>query len=759
MLFLLGQRLSQLTGVEDPVERRFHVCGGVSAEPLPQRKPAERDLWEGLDRPVLREKAIGHTPHRRVALVCDAGLGKTTNMQWLAAGIAGERGGRQLPLLLRLDDSNHLDLLEQEHAKPNALLDWLAAEVARQAGGDPLRHRRALDRLQAGGRITLLIDGLDHALARPAVPGMLPRLLGSVQWRGCPVWIAGRPYAFDACWSKLFAQPEWQFLRVEPLAEPEIRFYMTRQAGGDWYDEFPAESGGLLAVPRLLQLICGIIRSAIRGAVSPRDAVRGLDLRTAADVYYRAYFERGQYDDRDSQGLLAQGLVGAAERVGLADGVAPTELNYRERVERTSILLGAIAFQMFAMNSAAERPEPNTSGADLKSIRPGVVERLREAEQGTAAEFERDLNFLRMMNNGALEFLIFREASERRLVFHDRTVQAFFAACWAMRFGTPRDRKAMRRWIVDGKGERLGGFDDFWTFAAELPDLCVDGPRWRKVFGCCYTPPQELHGQDEWVQWHRRMIYHSFRRMQARFPDTVANWRASYCRLARGNPNQQRICREIEDGFRGIPAGVCPYGADPLINRPGTPRPVAAFRMHRWQVTNEMYEEFDPHHRDSRWNDEHPLGNDDRCPVVSVTWYDAWCFAAWCGHRLPTELEWEHACRAGSETAWYFGNDDADLARHAWYWENSRFSTHPVGELAKNTNGLHDLHGNVWEWCEDRYEPGASARVLRGGGWLDDGGYCRSAFRRRLAPEDRDDGIGFRLAAVPAVGAEPGKEV
>ena len=192
------------------------------------------------------------------------------------------------------------------------------------------------------------------------------------------------------------------------------------------------------------------------------------------------------------------------------------------------------------------------------------------------------------------------------------------------------------------------------------------------------------------------------------------------------------------------------------------------FRLHEWPVTNAMYELFDPEHKKNRWKNEyndkvHPLRKktgrkgEAYCPVVNVSWYDAWCFAAWCGCRLPSDLEWEHACRAGTATRWFCGNDEAELSKYAWYdkdWQSG--STCPVENLDPNPNGLYHMHGNVWEWCEDRYEPGASARVLRGGGWYGGARGCRSADRIRFGPGHRSRHDGFRLAAVP-VGAKSGQ--
>ncbi|WP_439625147.1 SUMF1/EgtB/PvdO family nonheme iron enzyme [Gemmata sp.] len=131
--------------------------------------------------------------------------------------------------------------------------------------------------------------------------------------------------------------------------------------------------------------------------------------------------------------------------------------------------------------------------------------------------------------------------------------------------------------------------------------------------------------------------------------------------------------------------------------------------------------------------------------------------------RLPTEAEWEYACRAGTDTEFHTGDGEAALARAGWYETNSGKETHPVGRLAPNAWGISDTHGNVWEWCGDWYaeytadprtDPTGPAtgtdRVFRGGGWGDSAKFCRSTYRSWFDPAVRYDALGFRVVLVPS---------
>jgi acetoin utilization deacetylase AcuC-like enzyme/formylglycine-generating enzyme required for sulfatase activity len=228
-----------------------------------------------------------------------------------------------------------------------------------------------------------------------------------------------------------------------------------------------------------------------------------------------------------------------------------------------------------------------------------------------------------------------------------------------------------------------------------------------------------------------------------------------------------------------IPAGrfVMGTGDGPPEQGPAHDVELGAFFMDRYEVTQAVYGKMDP------VNGSHFKGPD--LPTEMIGWGKA---ALYCnmrseaeglnpcynelgecdfeadGYRLPTEAEWEYACRAGSETAYSFGSDPSRLGQHAWYAENSNKKTHAAGRKIPNAWGLYDMHGNVAEWCNDFYAPDYYAsspaenprgpaegekNVLRGGHWGAGAESCTSAFRIGEEPGFSDacfarDAIGFR---------------
>lgn len=246
-----------------------------------------------------------------------------------------------------------------------------------------------------------------------------------------------------------------------------------------------------------------------------------------------------------------------------------------------------------------------------------------------------------------------------------------------------------------------------------------------------------------------------------------------------------------------VPAGTflmgSPEGVGGADERPQHEVTLSAFRMMRVPVTRGLYREIVG--QDPGWPEE---GEElDQLPVNNVSWYDALHFCnelskreggepvystadgrtgpfakgtevVWSrnarGYSLPTEAQWEYACRAGSQTAYcFFGDDEAELVDYGWYGVNFDSRLHPVGRKLANAWGLHDLHGNVWEWCWDSYapytgksqiDPAGPAKpwllrpVVRGGSYLDGAWWLRSAYRNWDGPVLRYRFLGFRCVLV-----------
>ena len=230
-------------------------------------------------------------------------------------------------------------------------------------------------------------------------------------------------------------------------------------------------------------------------------------------------------------------------------------------------------------------------------------------------------------------------------------------------------------------------------------------------------------------------------------------------------------CRQ-RDGFVLIPAGEFLMGSE---NGGDNEKPVhrvrisSPFEMSRYQVTQELWEAIMGINPSS-------FKGEANLPVECVSWEDAQQFIKKLNarndgyiYRLPTEAEWEYACRAGTS-----GDCAGNLDAMAWYNRNSGNRTHPTGQKKGNDWGLYDMHGNVWEWCADWYDgnfyakspdadpqgaPTGSTRVMRGGGWFYEAAACRSAMRDHDAPNYRFHDCGLRLVRIysgePTIVPEP----
>jgi len=191
---------------------------------------------------------------------------------------------------------------------------------------------------------------------------------------------------------------------------------------------------------------------------------------------------------------------------------------------------------------------------------------------------------------------------------------------------------------------------------------------------------------------------------------------------------------------------------------------VSPFRMSKYEITFDQYDAYCEAKGKKKPEDE-GWGRGNR-PVINITWNEANDFAAWAGCRLPTESEWEYACRAGTATPFYLGNNittnqvnyNGDRPYHNYPKGENRQRTLPVGSFEPNPWGLYDMHGNVSEWCSDWFskeyvpptkDPKGSqtgiSKILRGGSW------CLHAYMARSANRDNDlpyfgySSVGIRL--------------
>ena len=233
-----------------------------------------------------------------------------------------------------------------------------------------------------------------------------------------------------------------------------------------------------------------------------------------------------------------------------------------------------------------------------------------------------------------------------------------------------------------------------------------------------------------------------------------------------------------------ITGGRFVMGDKSEVDAPPHEAVVSSFYMDKFLVAQEQYQKL-MRVNPSRWKG-------DKNPVEQVRWSDAvkfcnqrsrlenlqpcydlktWhCNFAASGYRLPTEAEWEYACRAGSSTAFFFGDNPSKLSDYAWFDENAGGRPRPVGQKLPNAWGLYDMCGNVWEWCNDFYKvdyyqeaprqdpkgPGASpTKVVRGGAWRFSAESCRSGYRYNENPGYADVCFGYDIYGFRCVRASP----
>ena len=375
-------------------------------------------------------------------------------------------------------------------------------------------------------------------------------------------------------------------------------------------------------------------------------------------------------------------------------------------------------------------------------VRETLLDELGEQEKQVRNQVEALLQARSATENFKLEFVeqttLSSETAWRDYIFLD-----FMGERLSVR--VPRLKRRVKKW----RKKALRQFvDKLKQNTALLRERSLQ-PAWRALLG----------GVVRLASWSRGIV--TVRRAVPTFPIQVFR-----DRLADGAEGPEMVW---------LPGGTFTMGdeqSQEVDEKPAHKVALNHFAIGKYPVTFEEYDQFCEATKRDKPSDE-GWGRERRS-VINVSWDDVVQYCTWLSkqtgqdYRLLTEAQWEYACRAGSEKAYCFGDDEKQLGEYAWYASNTGTGTEPVGEKEPNDWGLHDMHGNVWEWVQDWYgdypsEPqsdpngseSGSDRVVRGGSWSRDAVDCRSAYRDNWQPGDRDDDVGFRLARLGPLSSYP----
>ena len=379
------------------------------------------------------------------------------------------------------------------------------------------------------------------------------------------------------------------------------------------------------------------------------------------------------------------------------------------------------------------------------------------------------------INNGVFQVDINKEV----LSFTTRHVQEMRCARYLSKYATAvdlRDETNLERCALGHNGDK--SWTDIWKGIIKMPVDASnphDSQRYFEALKVLFERPAQVdQRRPTELMWEAQEWLGKNARLKALVPrlhDHLADqfksikqrdeYKSAVTDLL--DPSRYVLLRCGDDPTLDKDTGVFLMGPDSWDNgRTVEVRLSERFGMSRYQVTEEQFSIWD--------NIQAKAGSN--LPASRVSWLDCYFFlVGLSGERVkqsdgreysltfPTEAQWEYSCRAGSATSYCYGDDEEELTQYAWYDANRTGVPHAVGEKKPNAWGLYDMHGNVWEWCWDRYgkypsEPvtdpvgpkEGSYRVIRGGSWINNAANCQSARRSRRYPSYRNFYLGFRLA-------------
>ncbi|MCF7962502.1 MAG: formylglycine-generating enzyme family protein [Pirellula sp.] len=611
----------------------------------------------------------------------------------------------------------------------------------------------------------------------------------------CGWLITGRPYALRKY------QPE-----IEELGANRLRLVgLSRQQQDRYFQDYEVDPYFQQRQTKPLDWVC-VARKDIDEDLAIPFHLREIRRLIEEDIG-RAEGVRRISSTGELHGMVARALLQRAVKHYANEAVPPNARRPDDKHEQLDLLLrvcGLLAFQMMleekynasvdnhedvsAVRSFLERARARFLSGERSSGAESAVESTRESWRWAEWMLEK----IEFSHRGDIDSF-----SHQCRSFRDRKTMEWYAALYLMKYATTDELRQK----IAGAGDRCAAdfaFDrewlsNCWRQAIDMPRDLVKGRVAIQSLGVLFQRPDPNRTDQArpcelmWRAWERwleppnrtRDAQSALSKPLPGADDLIAKFREEFRTLCAANDElalslqfaaardrpDTKLGNKTQDGqYRLIP----PNAASTTFQgeRP-SPVIISAFWLRKFVVTNAEYRLFDLHFESV--NKVGDFDQPDR-PVVGVDWYAAVMFCRWLGaaYCLPTEAQWEAACRANEtaaqETEFWFGGE-SQLANHAWWSKNAEGRTHSLAESVQargheNPWGLYDMHGNVWEWCQDWYgeysqaagqnnpqgAENGSDRVSRGGSWNASVGFCRSASRNGGYPSYRYSRLGFRIA-------------
>ena len=592
------------------------------------------------------------------------------------------------------------------------------------------------------GKLTLIVEAFDQTTSgtnTKEIASALQKFLELYPKVRCIC--TGRPYAIvDQCWEQLFQHDIWQFVQVDAFTKEQAE----RFVGTHRWELCQRLDATELFVPRSLE--------AIRN-IEPIEKLR--DIRTASQLYWRSLTNTLE-KARDTQNPNVFRIPGESWEIKTHH-----------------------ALQLFALLAF----ECNRQGC-LDGVQSGMPFRVFFDELWTRHQFylheeygitckprlEEMFTTLARLNT-AIDFAAFDHEGISQVIFQNRSLQDFLAAIWMCTHATRKDRGWFNKQKYVRWNKTTHTHYQMWKLTVEMPNewqgsmmARIDRAYIKAVRGLfalstserpavrstemiwrCWPLLTEIAKQQNEAGRAARAVLETFTR--------------EYPRILQGarDAAAQRICEDFESWFVDIDPKVANWAVGD-VDDDGEPLPVVSrrYRMAKYTVTNELFALFDKFlsERYAEYFDAFigkgeltPYGIRPRVPVVAIDWYDAWCVAKWLGAELPTESEWEYACRADQRKTYSVGDGTTLTTSDARFNEDWYALATEVDAFAKgNAWGLYQMHGNVLEWCLSWYDENDRSRCLRGGSFFISPESCRSACRDWYGPTLSYLNVGVRLS-------------